>query len=184
MKQQYSEKVLKYDGSQLKSLFAYLNLGITGNSIVAWQGPCDVSFDHMLDGEDLLDQSAIRGNHMLHFIIETFDRDLFSGVCMQRIFASLIQDYVQSKTNKLLKRNGDDLFLNNAKFSISIATKSPTSTLVHFAVNVTNDGTPVKTLSLGDLNLEAKKFAIDIMNLFVTEFESIMRATQKVKPVN
>ncbi|HMN69679.1 MAG TPA: DUF366 family protein, partial [Bdellovibrionales bacterium] len=42
-----------YDGSQLVSLRSYLKHGLLGDSIVAWVGPCKVSLDHMVDGEDL-----------------------------------------------------------------------------------------------------------------------------------
>ncbi|MGZ3782209.1 MAG: DUF366 family protein, partial [Pseudobdellovibrionaceae bacterium] len=66
---------------------------------------------------------------------------------------------------------------------ISIATKSPVSVMVHFAMNITNKGTPVKTLSLQDLKLEPKNVAEDLITLFQKEFESIVMATQKVLPV-
>ncbi|MEK6556365.1 MAG: DUF366 family protein, partial [Bdellovibrionota bacterium] len=44
MKQKWIEKEFKYDGTQLASLFNYLNYGIVGDSIVSWIGPCDISF--------------------------------------------------------------------------------------------------------------------------------------------
>lgn len=183
MKQQYIEKKILYNGTQLRSLFSYFEFGIMGNSIVSWMGPCQVDFDHMVDGEDLIARETIAGNEMLHFLIEIFDRDLFSAVCLQRLMASLFQEYIFNKTKKFLKRDGDDLFLNQSKLSISIASKSPVSVMIHFAVNMTNAGTPVPTLSLADLQLEPRKVALDIMGLFVSEFESITRATQKVKPL-
>lgn len=182
------EKMI-YDGQQLHSLFAYLTYGVLGNSIVSWIGPCKISFEHMVDGEDLLAESPIEGDEMLHFIVEVFDRDLFSGVALQRLFASMIRDYLQAEAKtalhgRQLERDGDDIFMGEKKLNISIATKSPVSTMIHLAMNITNKGTPVETCSLEDFKLDPEKVANDVMTKFQREFESILKATQKVRPVS
>lgn len=189
MEAKFIEKRFAYDGSQLRSLFAYLDHGILGPSIVSWVGPCSIPFEHMVDGEDLLEKAVIQGDEMLHFIIEVFDRDLFSGVALQRLFASIAKDYLQKHSpvhhkDAGLHRDGDDIYLGDKKLSISIATKSPVSVMVHFAMNVTNLGTPVKTLSLEDLQLDPRQTAESIMVLFRKEYMSIVTATQKVRPVS
>ncbi|NUN07403.1 MAG: DUF366 family protein, partial [Bdellovibrio sp.] len=84
---------------------------------------------------------------------------------------------------KSLHRDGDDIYLDDRKLSISIATRSPVSVMVHFAMNVTNKGTPVKTLSLEDLKIDPRKVSEDLMALFKREFDSVLIATQKVRPV-
>lgn len=175
-----------YDGTQLESLRNYLKHQILGDSIVAWVGPCDVSFEHMVDGEDLLQQAQICGSSMLHFVIEKFDSTLLAAVALQRLLASQIKDELQvcAKQQELarsLTRDGDDLFAGGKKLSISIATQSPVSSLIHFAMNVKNEGTPVPTLSLEDLGVEPKVFAETIMNRFCTELHSIEEATRKVR---
>jgi hypothetical protein len=167
-----------YDGSQLRSLFAYMTHGLLGDSVVAWIGPCSVSFDHMVDGEDLRAQAKIEGERMVHFIVEMFDCSLLAAVAAQRLLASII---MESLKNPELHRDGDDIYLKDKKFSISIATVSPTSALIHFAVNVVNDGTPVPTLSLKDLKVDPEKFAHDILEKFAKEMISVRAATQKVK---
>jgi hypothetical protein len=177
-----------YDGSQLRSLYAYLTYGVLGNSVVSWMGPCSITFEHMVDGEDLLAQSPIEGAEMLHFIVEVFDRDLFSGVALQRLFSSVIRDYLQVEARgvlgkDLLERDGDDIFWGSKKLNISVATKSPVSTLIHLAINCTNRGTPVETCSLEDLKLSPEKVAEDLMEKLQREFEAILKATQKVRPV-
>lgn len=178
-----------YDGAQLKSLFGYLTYGILGNSILSWVGPCKVSFEHMVDGEDLLAKSPIEGAEMLHFIIEIFDRDLFSGVALQRLFSAMIRDYLQTEAHgalgkHILERDGDDIFWGEKKLNISIAAKSPVSTMIHLAINCTNRGTPVETCSLEDLKLSPETVAHDVMLKFQREFESILKATQKVRPLS
>lgn len=188
MQTHFVEKKFSYDGSQLRSLYAYLDHRLLGPSIISWVGPCSIPFSHMVDGEDLLEKAVIQGDEMLHFIIEVFERDLFSGVLLQRMFAAIIKDYLQGHAPGIsagasLRRDGDDIYLEDRKLSISIATKSPVSVMVHFALNVTNRGTPVKTLSLEDLKMDPRCVAEDVMTLFRKEIISIVTATQKVRPI-
>ena len=184
MKSLLLEREFPYDGTQLRSLFGYLDHGQLGDSVISWIGPCSISFDHMVDGEDLLAGATIAGNRMLHFIIEKFHIDLFGGVALQRLFASICHDLIRKLAPQhaaKLIREGDDLYFEGGKLSISIATSSPVSTLIHFAVNCTNDGTPVKTASLGDLGLDPRTFATEAMRLLVSEVASIEEATVKVR---
>jgi hypothetical protein len=51
-------------------------------------------------------------------------------------------------------------------------------------MNVTNRGTPVETCSLEDLHLAPEKVAEEVMELLQREFEAILKATQKVRPVS
>ncbi len=189
MKTHWFSDNLKYDGSQLRSLYTYLNHNILGDSILGFSGPCDVTLDHMVDGEDLLEGSQIVSDHMLHFIIEKFDVKLFSAVCLQRLLSdiciSLIQEMSDySNMSIQLKRKGDDIYYKDQKLNISIATVSPSSTLIHYGINISNEGTPVKTLALKDFNIDFTEFAQKFMELFSKEVVSIHRATQKVKWVN
>lgn len=176
-----------YDGTQLEPLVNYLKHGLMGDSMVAWVGPCEISFDHMVDGEDLREQAAIRGSRMLHFVMEVFDRDLFAGVACQRIMASLAKDLLTEKAaaklqKEPLRRDGDDLYWGSKKLSISIATKSPNSTLLHFAMNVSNEGTPVSTCALkDDFDLDEEDIALELLARFQREYESVLQATWKVR---
>jgi uncharacterized protein len=184
MKSFWFEKPFKYDGSQLHSLFAYLELGLLGDSIVAWRGPCDVSLDKMVDGEDFREKQKICGSDMVHFIIEKFPANLHSAVAMQRVLASIVKDIVEEQAPAVrLVRDGDDLYwgkITPRKFSISIATVSPTSSLIHYAVNVANEGTPVPTCALEDFSIEPQDFANEVLKRFSLEAASIEAATQKV----
>jgi hypothetical protein len=190
MQKHWIEKKLTYEGSQLKPLFAYLNYHLMGHSIVSWQGPCQISLEHMVDGEDFIENAKICGDEMLHFIIEVFDQKLMTGVALQRLFASIVKDYLAEKFPHItLVREGDDLYWNEKKLSISIASISQVSTMIHFAMNIVNEGTPVPTCALEDFWTDSSKspsvpaIARDLMLLFVKEFESIYKATCKVKPL-
>jgi hypothetical protein len=185
MKTKWIEESFTYDGTQLRPLFSYMNHGLLGDSIVSWQGPCEIPFEHMVDGEDLREESPICGGNMLHFIIEKFETSLFAAVSLQRLLASLAIDLLNELNPSLkgLFRTGDDIFIEDKKLSISIATQSPTSSMIHFAVNITNEGTPVKTLSLEDLNINPISFSKKLMERFSKEVLSIQEATQKVYAV-
>ncbi|AZZ36659.1 DUF366 domain-containing protein [Bdellovibrio sp. qaytius] len=180
------KKVLKnYDGSQLRPLFSYENFGLKGNAMISWISPTDVTLDHMVDYEDKIDAQKICGDKMLHFMIEFFPANLSFGVMAQRLLASIIKDMITQKVASSYKliRKGDDIYVDGGKLSISIASVSAVSTLVHFAVNITNKGTPVKTASLEDLKIKPDVFAKEVLKAFSTEFEDVIWATQKVKPL-
>lgn len=185
IKRHYIERDFAYDGSQLHSLFAYLKHGVQGDSIVSWVGPCKVETDHMVDGEDLLAGASIAGSRMVHFIVEKFGASLPEMVWMQRLLASLVCDFLSASGKYHCRRDGDDVFVKlpkgEGKASISIATVSPVSGLIHFAVNVSNRGTPVETASLEDFQIPERDFAISILQAFTAEFDSVSEATRKVR---
>ncbi len=172
---------IDYDGSQLSSLFAYMNLKLMGDSIVAFLGGCNIPFENMVDGEDQLAKSEIRSAQMLHFIIEEFGKNLELAVAHQRLFAVIVHELLAKQLPHLkFYRTGDDIYLDDAKFSISIATVSPVSALIHFAVNVSNIDTPVKTICLRDLGLKEKEFADGVAGAFLEELQSMKQACTKV----
>lgn len=186
MKCRFISTEFPYDGSQLRSLFAYLDHGLMGDSIVSWVGACSIANENMVDGEDLLAGATISGHRMVHFVVEKFNTSLVNAVILQRLFASICLDLLREgtadpRTTALLRRDGDDLYFGSGKLSISIATVSPLSALIHFAVNVTNEGTPVRTASLEDLGWTAEDFAHKAMKRLVDEVASMDAAVTKVR---
>jgi hypothetical protein len=184
---QWVSENIHYDGSQLRPLFSYLQFGILGDSIVSWRGSCDVTLESMVDGEDLNQGAKIASDEMLHFIVEVFDRELATGVLMQRIFAAISKDILHEISPRLgeeiIVREGDDLYWGDRKLSISVASKSAISTMMHFALNITNSGTPVKTCCLEDLQVDPLEFAGHVMEAFIREWQSVLNATRKVRPL-
>lgn len=186
LKSQFINQEFTYDGSQLRSLFGYLSHGVQGDSVISWVGPCDISNDHMVDGEDLLAGETIAGARMVHFVIERFGHSLAAAVGLQRLFASIVTDLFREhvddpETAGMFRREGDDIYFGPGKMSISIATVSPVSALIHFAVNVTNEGTPVKTASLDDIDFPPEEFARQAMKRLADEVASIDEALVKVR---
>jgi hypothetical protein len=83
-----------------------------------------------------------------------------------------------------VERRGDDLYVGEGKLSVSVATVSPVSGLIHLGLNVTAAGVPVKAACLADLGLEPERVALEVMRRFVAEMESVEAAAKKVRPVD
>lgn len=179
----FEKKQFPYDGSQLHHLFAYEKFGLLGSSLVAWIGQCSIPMDKMVDGEDRFAKAEIRGDLMLHFIGEFYQPNPHFSVAIQRIFTSIVYQELLNAKPELLKksfREGDDIYINKKKLSISIASVSAFSSMLHFAVNVKNSGTPVPTISLQELKISPEGFAKRILEKFSAEYTSLDEATQKV----
>lgn len=185
MKTLFVDKKIKYTGEQLKPLKNYLEHGLLGNSIVAWMGPCNVTPEHMIDGEDLRAGESIAADEMVHFVIELFDVDLKAGVVLQRLIAEMVASYLrvhspEAAAQKLIRR-GDDLYFGEKKLNISIATVSAQSCLIHFAVNSKKTGAPVSILSLEELGLAPETFAKDLLDLIQKEIKDVIDSSYKVR---
>jgi hypothetical protein len=193
MKFLFLNHIQAYNGSQLSPLWNYLNHGLLGDSVVSFLGPCDVKNEFMKDGEDLKQNALIKSDMMLHFIFEVFHVELPTGVLIQRIFASLVQNELLK--NLKVNREGDDLYFDNRKLSISIATSSRNSVLIHFAMNWFETGAPVPIATLPELcqlsdseiKLESNQapktaeiISVQLMNLISREWLSVKDATCKV----
>lgn len=178
----FSETKIDYDGSQLRSHWINNNFDLYGDAIVAFIGKCNVKKEHMVDLEDLQAGASIYSEQMLHFIIEHFDISLMETVCRQRLFVCSLKESLEELIRGIkIIRRGDDLFEGDSKITISIATKSPVSGLVHTGINIISDNTPVKTKGLKDLNLNPKRLAELVLKKYKEESETIKKCITKVK---
>ena len=179
----FIDKEIKYIGSQLAPHWIYKNFHLQGDSIVAFIGEVDVKLDEMVDIEDVINNEPIYSKKMLNFIIEQFDVPLEQMVYNQRLFVSIIKETVE-EYGKTVKRDGDDLFFDNRKLSVSIATKSITSCLIHTALNIIKEGAPIDASDLRELGIEdIKEFGLKILSKYSREVDSIKKATYKVRGV-
>ena len=183
MQTYFSEKQIDYTGEQLRSRWIRTTFGVEGDCIASFVGGCDVKPEFMVDLVDIADGSSIYSPLMLHFIIEHFEADLEKAVLRQRLLAAIARDWLSGKTGLEIARDGDDLYLGERKISISIATVSPVSSLIHFAMNIRTEGVPVPASGLDELGLQAEETARSIMNLYVKELASIALAGENAKPV-
>ena len=180
-----NDKELTYDGTQLSSLFTFRRFGIQGDSIVGFTGSCKVELTELVDIQDVRENAPIYSDKMLHFIIEHFESSLTLITTRQRLFMAIIKELLESTVDSQILRKGDDLFVNDGKLSVSIATVSPVSGLIHAALNITNEGTPIKTACLNEIGVyKIEHFAGKVMERYKEEVISIKNACCKVRGVN
>lgn len=184
MKTLFIENEIKYIGSQLAPHWIYKNFKIQGDAIVAFVGECEVKLTEMVDIEDVINNEPIYSKYMLSFITEQFNVELVEGVFRQRLLVTCIKEALERR-GFFVRRNGDDLFVNDKKLSVSIATKSMTSVLIHTGLNILSDGAPIPVSGLGsDLGIEdIKEFAQEIMQKYSDEIKDIILASTKVRGV-
>ena len=173
---------IAYDGTQLRSHWIRETCGLSGSAMVAFCGPASVEGDALVDLEDRLAGAIIRAESMVHVLYEAFAVDLSLMVAQQRLLVASAGELLRGH-GVPVDRRGDDLFVGSGKLSVSIATRSVVSALLHFAVNVTQAGTPVETAALEDHGIEPEAFAVDLMSRFADEIESMGEAIGKVRGV-
>ncbi len=184
MKTKFIEEEVKYIGSQLAPHWIYKNYKIQGDAIVAFCGECEVKLSEMVDIEDVINNEPIYSKYMLSFITEQFGINLMEGVLRQRLLITIIKELLEQK-GIFVVRNGDDLMIQGKKLSVSIATKSINSILIHTGLNIISEGAPVEASGLtSELGIkDIKTFARDVMSRYVDEIEDIKLACAKVRGV-
>ncbi len=184
MKTKFIEEEIKYIGSQLAPHWIYKNFKIQGDAIVAFIGECEVKLTEMVDIEDVINNEPIYSKSMLSFISEQFGIGLTEGVLRQRLLMSIIKELLEEK-GVFVVRNGDDLMITGRKLSVSIATKSITSVLIHTGLNILSEGAPVAASGLqSELGIsDIKDFALEVMKRYSEELEDIVLASTKVRGV-
>ena len=184
MKTLFIDKEVKYIGSQLAPHWIYKNFKIQGDAIVAFCGECEVKLTEMVDIEDVINNEPIYSKYMLSFITEQFNVELVEGVFRQRLLMCCIKEALE-KRGFVVCRSGDDLFVNDRKLSVSIATKSMTSVLIHTGINILSEGAPIPVSGLkSDLGIDdVKEFALEVMKNYSEELKDIVLASTKVRGV-
>ncbi len=184
MKTYLIEENVKYEGWQLSPHWIYKNYKMQGDAIVAFIGECEVKLTEMVDIEDVINNEPIYSKSMLSFISEQFNIGLVEGVLRQRLLICTIKEALEKRGYKIT-RNGDDLFFDGKKLTVSIATKSATSVLIHTGINIDSAGAPVKASGLkSELGIsDIDEFAKEVMTKYAEEIDDIILASTKVRGV-
>jgi len=185
-------KTIEYDGSQLSPLWAYASFDVQGDSIVSFRGPCNVSDEFMVDMEDRRKGAEIASADMLHFIVEYFGVGIDEIVLVQRLLISAVVDLLRDSTydESEIQREFDNIYAyppeedERGKLSVSVATVSPVSGLIHLGLNITTEGTPVRAAGLEEIGVEdVDKFAVEVARRFIEEMKNVKADASKVRPV-
>lgn len=186
------DEIFEYDGSQIDPSWAFQEFGIYGSSIITWIGPVNIAPDNLKDFADV--GLEIKSNYMVNFICEFFDQqptNMRVAYLRQRLLVLIFRE-ILTEYGVPTKREGDDIFVDNKKLSISIASVSLSSAKIHFALNLEDKGTPddVDTIGLYDIKVNGKqiftkenvKELIDTtVNRFIDELETIENDISKTK---
>jgi len=175
---------MDYDGSQLHHAFAYEQAKELGATICYFRGAAEVK-EHLVDLEDSLANDFIKSKEMWHFIIEIPEATITEMVVWQRLFISMCIDNlrVEDEDCSVITRNGDDIMIGGSKLSVSIATLSRFSGLIHVGINIkVGEGCPVVAIGLDDFTRDkySSIFGRDMATVFVEEYEDVKNATFKV----
>ena len=186
------DEIFEYDGSQINPSWAFQEFGIYGSSIVTWIGPVNITPDNLKDFADV--GLEIKSNYMVNFICEFFDQqptNMRIAYLRQRLLVMIFREILTEYGVKTT-REGDDIFVDGRKLSISIASVSLSSAKIHLALILEDKGTPsdVKTIGLYDIKINNKQ-VFDVNNLlelinktvdrFIDELETIEKDISKTK---
>lgn len=174
---------IAYTGEQLRSHWAYNSYDILGDCAIAFVGPCDVRPEFMKDVEDLKAASRIYSEEMLHFIVEHFGCALDMALLRQRLLIAILAENLNRRGlgGGPITRSGSDLYDGRLKLTVSIASVSPVSALIHAGINVSSRNTPVPTRGLADYGIEPAAFAKEVLAGYSAECEGLLRARCKVR---
>ncbi len=179
-----SDKPIPYVGTNLRSGWVQETFGLEGETLVAWRGPCHVRTEDLVDLEDVAAGAEIHAAVMLHFLAEHPGDDLLVTVCRQRLLVAEALEILRAQAPGVsLTRQGDDLCSGDRKLSVSIATGSPRSGLIHFGVNVDPTGAPVPAVGLAELGVDPAEFARRLLAAYAEEMAGIEKARHKVREV-
>lgn len=185
-------EIFEYDGSQINPSWAFQEFGIYGSSIITWIGPVNITPDNLKDFADV--GLEIKSNNMVNFICEFFDQqppNMRVAYLRQRLLVLIFREILTEK-GVTTTREGDDIFVDNRKLSISIASVSLSSAKIHFALNLEDKGTPndVETIGLFDIKVNDEQIftednLLELINetvtRFINELETIEKDISKTK---
>jgi hypothetical protein len=186
------DEIFEYDGSQINPSWAFQEFGIYGSSIITWIGPVNITPDNLKDFADV--GLEIKSSYMVNFICEFFDQqptNMRIAYLRQRLLVMIFREILTEKSIAT-KREGDDIFVEDRKLSISIASVSLSSAKIHFALNLEDKGTPddVDTIGLYDIRVDGKQvfnednlveLINDTVSRFINELETIENDISKTK---
>jgi len=170
MKRIVADSTMLYDGSQINPLWSYEYLDVRGDSIIVFRGAMDVRY--VKDIEDEKNRKQIKGDDLIHLIVERFDppASIRQAYYLQRMLVICVQDVLRD-LGVITKRSGDDLFVDGKKLTVSIATAGISSEKIHCGINLTSQGTPVEANAIGlyELGIDADSWK-DIGNKIAERF--------------
>jgi hypothetical protein len=180
MECRFINEQITYTGEQLRSHWIWEKTQILGDCIVGFFGPANVQ-EHLLDIVDKKEGGRILSKRMMHFICEHFNIGLELAIARQRLLVCIIAEQINlSVGTHSVYRRGDDLYHEGGKLSVSVASISPVSALIHVGVNVEKESLPIKTSSLSDLKIDPYTLCKRVLKEYKEEIKQMQQCIGKV----
>ncbi|HXC64581.1 MAG TPA: DUF366 family protein [bacterium] len=171
-----------YDGSPLGGHWAFKAHGIQGDSLLAFEGPCEVRLEALADLEDAKAGAFIYGPRMLHFVLELFGPSLEEAAARQWLMAATVAEELNARLKRpAVARSGNDLYVGKRKLSVSIAAPTGVSVKVHLGLNIDATGAPVPAIGLKDLKVPSRAFGRTLLERFSDDHARLRGARTKVR---
>jgi hypothetical protein len=171
-----------YTGAELRSGWVAQRTGLAGDAAAGFVGPCDVPNENLVDLDDARAGSFIRAAAMAHVIVE-HTCSLEVAVLRQRILVALLGELL-SRRGKRMRRDGDDLYYDDRKLTVSIAAPSSSSSLIHLGINVDPGGAPVAAVGLSEMRIDARELLLELLTRYSRELATAAHAATKVRTVS
>jgi uncharacterized protein len=173
---------LAYTGAELRGGFVRARGGVEGDAAIGFVGPCDVPNENLVDLDDARAGECIRAAAMAHVIAEHACA-LEVAVLRQRLLVALLGETLADR-GKVALRDGDDLYYEGRKLTVSIAAPSRSSCVIHLGINIDPAGAPVPAVGLAELGLEPRALLEELLARYRRELETAAHAQTKVRTVS
>ena len=173
---------MAYTGAELRGGWVAGRTGLHGDAAAAFVGPCHVPNENLVDLDDARAGEFIRAASMAHVIVDHPGCTLEVAVLRQRLLVAILADVLAGE-GKIARRDGDDLYYDGRKLTVSIAAPSTASCVIHLGINVDPEGAPVPAVGLGEMGLDARRVLESLLARYTRELATAAHATTKVRTV-
>ncbi|NIM20693.1 MAG: DUF366 family protein [Candidatus Latescibacteria bacterium] len=173
---------IPYTGRELCSGWVAGRTGLSGDAAVAFVGRCDVAAEDLVDVDDAKAGAVIRSEQMAHIIVEHPSCPLQTAILRQRLLVCILCEILGGKGHPL-RREGDDVYVEDRKLTVSIAAPSSSGALIHLGINVRPEGAPVPAIGLEEMGVMALPLLRDLLDRYKKEVASCEYAETKVRYV-
>ncbi len=173
---------VEYTGRELRSGWVREKTGLSGDASAGFVGRCHVATDDLVDLEDKRAGAMIKSALMAHIIIEHPVCSLPRCVLRQRLLVCILCEILRER-GMTLSRDGDDVYHDGRKLTVSIAAPSAKSSFIHLGINVDPEGAPVPAVGLNELGVDACALLEELLERYQNELKTSAQAENKVRTV-
>jgi hypothetical protein len=192
----FVEESIPYTGRELESGWVGKKTGLPGGDCAAaWVGPCRVETEDLVDLDDAREGAFIEAASMAHVIVEHARCTLQAAVLRQRLLVCILGEVLRERGITAV-RDGDDLFVDGRKLTVSIAAPAGATQehpapsggwlgtcLIHLGINVDPAGAPVPAVGLEELVVSPRELLETLLERYRRELATAAHAEIKVRSV-